>query len=349
MANTCNYKLIENVHIGVGIRMTADKNTLPFKNEPLTNMKIINYGKNGYTLVHEKLPKQIFINWDQVPLLDLTIDKGVIKDELTFVENIVVHQMELIKTDNSEYLELLEEEKKLKEINKISISQAIPGEIYIGAQCKEGIPMIYLGSFYYKNIIPERDYKQNDLWKRNPNMKFYLDKKSPKHAFFLIETPNNLSYKEEKEIKSSEYYKGKENNWKEQQNYFQKQSKEYLIKNNKSRYKIVSFSVTSKRIKELIPQNLINHEFKDIEFNKQFILDFKYPSFVLKNAMYRNKEYSTFYYNDNYKPIEINFILINYSWDLKEYIYMQEEKKNINENAIKYIKDVFNINVLNPK
>ena len=41
--NTCSIKLLKEAHVGMGVRMTSDKNTVPFKNEPMTGMVIEDY------------------------------------------------------------------------------------------------------------------------------------------------------------------------------------------------------------------------------------------------------------------------------------------------------------------
>ena len=176
MENTCSIKLLKKAYIGSGIRMSGGKGTIPFNNEPMAGLKIIDYSKLGFLIDHEYLPRQIWVDFDQLPLTRLSITHGVIEDEITFVENIVDHQMQLIRTLDTEYIDLLykEEELENKKGDIIPISKAIVGHWYKGAQCKDGLEMVYLGNWYQKNIIV----------KYNHDYTYHLTLETPRRAFF---------------------------------------------------------------------------------------------------------------------------------------------------------------------
>ena len=115
LQNTCSIKLLKTAYIGVGIRMTKDKNCETFNNVPMTGMKIEDYSNLGFKISHPSLPKIFWVEFDQLPLTRLKIINGVIQDEITFVENIVNHRMQLIRTLDTEYVDLLYATKSLEE------------------------------------------------------------------------------------------------------------------------------------------------------------------------------------------------------------------------------------------
>jgi len=184
--NTCSIKLLKNAYIGNGVRMTKGANTIPFENKPMKGLKIEKYSKLGFRISHPDLPKVIWVDFDQLPLTRVTMKNGVIEDEITFVENIVLHKMQLIRTLDTEYIDLLHQEKKLteKKDDIIPISNAIIGDWYKGAQCKEGLEMVYLGIWYTKNVMEKNYYS----WGYSSHKKhtFHLVDKSPKRAFFAV-------------------------------------------------------------------------------------------------------------------------------------------------------------------
>ena len=118
MKNTCSIKLLKEAYVGVGMRMTKDKNTLTFDNKPMTGMVIEKYNQQGFFISHPSLPKKVWVDFDQLPLTRLQINNGVISDELTFVENIVIHRMQLIRTLDTEYIDLIYAEKELENKTK---------------------------------------------------------------------------------------------------------------------------------------------------------------------------------------------------------------------------------------
>ena len=190
MKNTCSIKLLKKAYIGVGVRMSSGKGTVPFNNIPMKGMVIENYSSDGFQINHENFPESVWLKFHQLPLTRLIIKNGVIEDEITFVENIVSHQMQLIRTLDTEYIDLLYAEKHLESIadEMIPIGDAIVGDWYKGAQCKAGIEMVFLGTFYQKTIHKveiknTRDYKNN-----KPQLyTYHFDKNAPKREFFAVQ------------------------------------------------------------------------------------------------------------------------------------------------------------------
>lgn len=182
-SSSCSYKLLEKAHIGQRVRMTGDRSTKPFDNVPMKDMKIIEYDKMGFKISHPSLPKQIYVDFKQLPLTKLTIVNGVIKDEITFVENIVRHEMELIKTDMLDYIELLDIRSREKDKTFVTLSQIKPGDLVKSALCESSEPMIYLGTWFTKDFKSDRTYGYRD-----DNVTHRLYEVSPKRAFFLIKS-----------------------------------------------------------------------------------------------------------------------------------------------------------------
>ena len=187
MINTCSIKLLKKAYIGVGVRMSSGDGTVPFANEPMTGMVIERYNKLGFRINHDSFPKSIWVKFEQLPLTRLTLINGVIQDEITFVENVVRHEMQLIRTLDTEYMDLLYAEKKLaeKKDDIIPITEAKVGDWYIGAQCKEGLEMVYLGTFYQKSIHSYNDYNRRERGGEYIYT-FHLQKDAPKRAFFAV-------------------------------------------------------------------------------------------------------------------------------------------------------------------
>jgi len=188
--NTCSIKLLKNAYIGAGVRMSKGTDTVPFENKPMKGLKIENYSKQGFRISHPDLPKIIWVDFDQLPLTRVTMKNGVIEDEITFVENIVLHKMQLIRTLDTEYMDLLYQEKKLaeKKDDIIPISEAVIGDWYKGAQCKEGLEMVYLGTWYPKYVAKKHHYSWGYSSKKDDS--FHLSDKSPKRAFFAVQEGN---------------------------------------------------------------------------------------------------------------------------------------------------------------
>lgn len=327
--NTCSIKFLPKAYIGNGVRITSDKNTVEFENKPMTGMKIEDYTQRGFRISHPNLPKPVWVDFDQLPLTRLTIKNGIIEDEITFVENIVNHRMQLIRTLDTEYIDLIYKEKSLedKKDQIISITAAVPGDIYIGAQCEEGNEMIFLGLFYTKGV------KSPNYWyKRDRNNKKYLLKSTPQRAFFAV-PHNELSKEEEKAIQRKYYPDGEyhklNGTYEERQKVFrlcEKEKAEALKNSTTKRYKLLNFAVTSKRIKKVIVTKKSNEVFKDESQNLQAIIS-------LTNVLYGCL---------NYPKPNINYVLVNqYSFDC-DFIIVSKQKNNIEEDARKHYTEYYN-------
>jgi len=310
-SNTCSIRSLKNAHIGAAVRMTSDKSTLPFENVPMKGLTIVKYDKLGFQISHPNLPKQVYVNFDQLPLTRLTMKNGVIEDEITFVENIVNHQMQLIRTLDTEYIDMIYKEKALeqKQDEIIPISQAIPGQIYIGAQCEEGNEMIYLGTFYIKEIKSHTDYSYGRSWRGGDQAttKTYMHKLTPQRAFFAVPA-EELTQAEENMLQRKYYGEDTNKRWSigwEQRQIIDKkvaeERREILANSVIPRFKILDFAITSKRIKQVILTNKDNKSFIDPVMNKAAILASKfattgnitYPdvNFTISNRWYSDSSY----------------------------------------------------------
>ena len=194
-SSSCSYKLLEKAYIGTRVRMTGDKSTLPFPNAPMKGVKIINYDKMGFSLTHPEFPKTVYLDFKQLPLTSLTIINGVIQDEITFVENIIAHQVEFIKTDMLDYLELLDLKRRESEKTFVTLKDLKPGDVIITALCEQGEPMIYLGTWYTKNVHTRREWRGNYYSRREETYYYTMYKESPRRAFFLIKSAEGKKYK----------------------------------------------------------------------------------------------------------------------------------------------------------
>jgi len=146
----CSYRIIDNVHIGVSIRKTADKSTMPFVNNPMKDIKIKSYNTGGFVISHPSMPKEAFLDFNQLPLTEITLERGIIKTELTFVEKLInskVNGLQLIRTDTFDYLEMLDDRKFKDAKEKFKVSDIKPGDKIQSCMCKESNPMYYLGTF----------------------------------------------------------------------------------------------------------------------------------------------------------------------------------------------------------
>lgn len=181
----CQYRILKNVHIGQRVRKTKDKKTVPFDNEPMVDVKIESVNSKGYILSHPSLPKNIWVDFHQIDIRHMHIEYGVIKNEITFVEQ-VMHGgwMELIRTDTLDYQELLVDKKHKEEANLYKVSDLKPGDNIISAICKEGNVMTFMGVFHQVN------YENLYNWgyrRRDNDPKLLYIKATPKRAFFAIE------------------------------------------------------------------------------------------------------------------------------------------------------------------
>jgi len=354
MTNTCSIKLLKNAHIGGGVRMSSGKDTVPFENVPMKLMHIEKYDKLGFFISHENLPRKIWVNFNQLPLTRLTICNGEIQDEITFVENIVMHQMQLIRTLDTEYMDLLYAEKELdkKETGGdiIPISQAEAGNIYIGAQCKENIPMIYLGTWYAKGIYRNHEYG----WGYNSRQRdaFHLDKQSPQRAFFLMDSTNLTSEEEERletiEMESIEresnedwedYYKREDVARKEYYNERAILEKQIISEGAPERWKILVYPVTSKRVKKLIKTPTVAEKFTNNEYNKELII-FSLNREDGNHYGKREDQKELAELKSSYPiPETDDFVIVNRRWDGSGHSYLSEDKNNIDNKAYKFIND----------
>lgn len=181
----CSYRILKNVHIGLRVRKTSDSTTVPFDNEPFKGAKIVRYDKMGFRLTHENLPKEIWLDFEQLPLTKLTIINGVIHDEITFVEKLVgkgTTSMFLMPTEWLDYKELMDDKRIKDENKKYTLSQLNPGDNVISAICREGTVMTYLGRFFAVNTNMFNRYYSY----RNERKFGYIDN-APERAFFAIE------------------------------------------------------------------------------------------------------------------------------------------------------------------
>lgn len=195
-SSSCSYKLLEKAYIGERVRMTGDKKTLAFPNAPMKGVKIIKYDKMGFKLTHAELPKTVYLDFKQLPLLSLTIINGVIQDEITFVENIIAHQVEFIKTDMLDYIELLDLKRRESEKTFVTLKDLKPGDVIVTALCEQGEPMIYLGTWYTKQIKSQWHYNYGYRNSRDTEKyTYHMYKNSPRRAFFLIKSAEGKKYK----------------------------------------------------------------------------------------------------------------------------------------------------------
>lgn len=281
-ANTCSIRSLKRAFIGNSVRMSSDKNTVSFENVPMKGMIIESYNEQGFRISHPALPKAVWVNFEQLPLTRLQINNGVISDEITFVENIVNHQMQLIRTLDTEYIDMIYKEKALDEKKDeiIPISAAIPGQIYVGAQCEEGTEMIFLGTFFIKSMRVKTNYGYNNYGSRGKDeTKYYFEKLSPSRAFFAV--PGTELSKIEEDNLVNLFFGSDEKRWKmdwQERSRIDKLMAEakvkYLSEQKLPRFKILEFAITSKRIKEVILTNQENSFFSNKDQNKEYLLSF---------------------------------------------------------------------------
>lgn len=148
----CSYRICENVHIGVRVRKTKDKTTVPYDNKPITDVYIDSWTDQGFQLKHSAFPTKgntIWLDFYQLPLNQLNIEMGYIKNPIVFVEAIRGYggttSMVFLRADTFDYLELLDDHKYKEESEKIKPTSLVPGQQVISCICREANPMIYLG------------------------------------------------------------------------------------------------------------------------------------------------------------------------------------------------------------
>jgi hypothetical protein len=217
--------------------------------------------------------------------------------------------MQLIRTLDTEYIDMIYKEKALdqKQDEIIPISKAVPGQIYIGAQCEEGNEMIYLGNFYIKSLKTETDYDRG-YWNRNAQTKYntFMHKLSPLRAFFAVPA-EEVTQAEEAALELKYYGPDRNKRWSMDYNLrneidrkISAEKKQILANSTVPRYKILDFPVTSKRVKDLILTHKENPAFADTVMNKAAILAsvhsktaITYPDvkFIISNHWYTEIAY----------------------------------------------------------
>ncbi len=185
----CSYRILKDVHIGLRVRKTKDKKTVPFKNEPMTDVKLVSWNDQGFELAHPDLPKNIWVDFYQLPLDKIQMEYGVIKNPITFVEEIREGgSMVLVRADTLDYMEMLHDKKEKEEAKTYGIRELIPGDRTISAICKEGHIMVYLGTF----SIARMETKHNYGYGRSSNTTYMYIDETPERAFFAYEMPDGI-------------------------------------------------------------------------------------------------------------------------------------------------------------
>lgn len=166
---------------------------MPFKNDPATGVKIEKWTTLGFTLSHPSFPKPIWVDFHQLPLDSLEISYGIIKNPITFVEEIMQHgRMVLLRADTFDYLELLEDKKAKDESRLYKFSELKPGDRVISSLCREGNVMVYMGTYYVAEISSYRNYG----WSYSDRKEYYYLVNPVKRAFFAYENAKGYSIQE---------------------------------------------------------------------------------------------------------------------------------------------------------
>lgn len=189
----CSYRILKDVHIGLRVRKTKDKTTVPYKNEPITDAYIETWNDQGFRLKHEAFTtanNTIWLDFYQLPLNKLNIEMGFIKNPIVFVEQILSYggstSMVLLRADTFDYLELLEDHNYKVESEKLKPTQLKPGDQVISAICRESLPMVFLGRF--RSAVEQQKYVRG----YGHNYSYVVDE-APEHAFFAY-PQNDGSY-----------------------------------------------------------------------------------------------------------------------------------------------------------
>ena len=184
----CNYRILKDVHIGQRVRKTKDKTTVPFKNDPMTDVKIMKWNQLGFQLSHPDLPKDIWVDFHQLPLDTIQLEYGVIKNPITFVEQVMVGgSMVLVRADTLDYMEMLHDKKDKEDATTYGVKALTPGDRVISAICKHGNVMVYLGTFNIATYAYSRSYSYN--YRSNGVIVYYINE-TPERAFFAYEDPD---------------------------------------------------------------------------------------------------------------------------------------------------------------
>jgi len=189
----CSYRILENVHIGLRVRKTKDKTTVPYKNEPITDVYINKWNNQGFELKHEAFPTKgntIWLDFGQLPLNQLNIEMGYIKNPIVFVEAIMGYggqtSMVFLRADTFDYLELLDDHQYKVESERIKPTQLKPGDQVISCICRESNVMIYLGRFRLASKIEKWRYGGG----YHNSGYVHTVEEAPEHALFAYPQPN---------------------------------------------------------------------------------------------------------------------------------------------------------------
>jgi len=111
---------------------------------------------------------------------------------------------------------------------------------------------------------------------------------------------------------------------------------ELLIKNNNHRYKILEFPISSKMVKKFIKTKKVNELFINTDSNRELLLDYcnRYDG-----TFYGRKEDNILIALKDRNFKEYPFIITNGKYYFSSFNYLNESKKNINENTIEYLND----------
>jgi hypothetical protein len=155
----------------------------------MTGVKIEKWNDQGFLLSHPDLPKNIWVDFYQLPLDKIQLEYGIIKNPITFVEQIMHGgSMVLVRADTLDYMEMLHDKKDKDEAKTYGVRQLTPGDRVISAICKHGNVMVYLGTFNIATVSHKYRYGYGYSTK---NQYFpYIDE-TPERAFFAYEEPND--------------------------------------------------------------------------------------------------------------------------------------------------------------
>jgi len=186
----CSYRILENVHIGLRVRKTKDKTTVSYHNQPIENVYIEKWNDQGFRLKHEAFPTKdntVWLDFAQLPLNQLNIEMGYIKNPIVFVEAIASYggttSMVLLRADTFDYMELLDDKKFKEEKELLSPRALVPGDRVISAICKESLEMVFMGIFNVAEVSYDSSYSSYYSWNRNSKKAYYIES-TPERAFF---------------------------------------------------------------------------------------------------------------------------------------------------------------------
>ena len=144
--NSCSYKLRPKCFIGLRVRVSSDKNTVPYDNIPVTDVKIAAWSDQGFRLQHPHFPKDIWVDFYQLPINNVIIEYGIIKTPIVFVEQVMSGgTMVLIPADSLDYIELKRDAQEVAAIESVTISKVKVGQTVRSLICPKSIKMVYLG------------------------------------------------------------------------------------------------------------------------------------------------------------------------------------------------------------